>query len=339
MTDILTLKAALRSSLDDDYGMGHISIFPSNTDMEKSIDNQFTLYQATNNAQTVATQALPYNGKYIVVEDASLFPPNGLLRIGPRPGEHKPGEIIHYSSRTNTVFSDLVRGYVQTRQNQWEKGSSVCGSVMAEHHNALKDAVWNIEHYLGLKDLPTENSINGIVKRYETKYLSPKPMFRAFPLYGVPPLNVRFQNFSNTDAIRFLWDFGDGTQSIERNPNHIYYDQKTYTVKLHIITSSGAQGISKKNSYINVNKQEASPFFYTVPQGDRTFLFVDQTEGDIAQRYWVFDDDTQAVLVADPNEHTIIHQYQSAGTYGPSILIVYGDQRIKRYYSNILMVE
>jgi PKD repeat protein len=289
----------------------------------------------------VTIQALPYSGKYIVVDDASSFPPNGLLRIGPRPGEHKPGEIIHYSSRTNTVFTDLVRGYVGTRQNQWERGSSVCGSVMAEHHNALKDAVWNIEHYLGLVDQPAENSINGIIKRYETKYLSPKPLFRAYPTVGPPPLNVRFQNFSNTDAIRFLWDFGDGTQSIERNPNHIYYDEKLYTVKLHIITSSGAQGIAKKSNYITVNKQEALPFFYIekMSQGTRTFLFVDQTEGDIAQRYWVFDDDTQAVLVADPNEHTIIHQYQSAGTYSPSLLIVYGDQRIKRYYANTLIVE
>lgn len=355
VTDPIQLRAALRSSLDENYTIGQISTFPSSTDVAGSIDSKFTLYDASNNAETELIQTLPYTGAYLVVDDASKFPLQGLLRIGPKPGEARPGEIVHYSKRSNTVFSELVRGFAASRQNQWEKGSSVACSVMAEHHNAVKDATWNIEHYLGLKDLPSSNSINGILKKYETKYLSPKPMFRAYPLSGPPPLNVRFQNFSNTDAIRFLWDFGDGTQSVERSPNHIYYDEKVYTVKLHIITSSGAQGIARKDNYITVSKQEIAPFFYIdvlnhnvgylskdtaqqINSSAQTFLFVDQSEGDIAQRYWVFDDQSQPVFVSDPNDHTITHQYQSVGEYNPSILIVYGDQRIKRFYSKTLTV-
>jgi len=359
VTDSIRLRAALRSSLDENYTVGHISTFPSSTDVSGEIDSKFTLYDTTNNAETILAQALPYTGLYIVVDDASKFPPQGLLRVGAKPGEARPGEIVHYSKRTNAVFSELVRGFVGSRQNQWEKGSSVSCAVMAEHHNAVKDATWNIEHYLGLKNNPSANSISGILKNYETRYLAPKPMFRAYPLAGPPPLNVRFQNFSNSDAIRFLWDFGDGTQSIERNPNHIYYDEKVYTVKLHIITSSGAQGIAKKNNYITVSKQEISPFFYidtlnknigpwskdTAQQltgnsnNAQTFIFVDQSDGDIAQRYWVFDDATSPILVSDPNIHTITHQYQTGGDYTPSILMVYGDQRIKRYYSNLLTVQ
>ncbi len=44
---------------------------------------------------------------------------------------------------------------------------------------------------------------------------------------------VKFTNTSE-NALSYSWDFGDGQNSIEQNPVHIYTDEKAYTVKLTV---------------------------------------------------------------------------------------------------------
>lgn len=43
---------------------------------------------------------------------------------------------------------------------------------------------------------------------------------------------AQFTNLSTDNARSFVWDFGDGTTSTERNPMHIYAEAGNYTVKL-----------------------------------------------------------------------------------------------------------
>src|SRR4051812_47666329 len=99
------------SSLDAGYKTGDLSIYPS------GIDTTDTLYTVRNNAETFLTQGLTYSGKFIVVNDATKFPPAGLLRVGT--------ELIYYGARTNTLFQDLKRGFAGSRQNQWPTGTAV----------------------------------------------------------------------------------------------------------------------------------------------------------------------------------------------------------------------
>ena len=99
--------------------------------------------------------------------------------------------------------------------------------------------------------------------------------------------------------------------------------------------STGAQGITIKTDYIAVSEKETVPFFYVSLQGTgeapATYEFVDQTDGDISARYWVFDDGNSE-QVLNPNIHTIEHTYEEAGTYNPSLLIVFKDQTLKRVF-------
>lgn len=331
------------SSLDTGYVSGNLSVYP------EARDNWETLYRATNNAETVLKQSLTYSGKFLVVEDTSKFPDNGLLRVGPPAGKPGAAELIAYESKTASTFNTLQRGFAGSRQNQWQAGSSVTGGVMAEHHNAVKDALIQIENNLGLKDFPAEESLNGILKAQEVRFLAPKPLFRAFPTKGAPPHKVTFQNFSGGEAVRFLWDFGDGSQSVEQNPTHIYQTEGAYTVRLNLITSTGAQGVATKSNYITVSNDEKVPFFYVSPVtgysvqtaaamtlgGNPTdptsFQFVDQTDGTVVNRYWVFDDG-ESEAVDNPNSHTTTHQYATPGVYEPSLLVVFASQQLKRVF-------
>lgn len=327
----MVFRLSTLSSVDTDgvdYKTGDLSLFP------EALDDRKSLYLVANNAETKLKQSITYNGKHLICEDASKFPPYGLIRVGGKPGY--PAEIIYYDSRNDTTFLNLVRGFAGSRQDTWPVGTVVGNAVMAEIHNATKDALLNIQQDLGTKSFPSADSLNGILKSLESKFLAPNPQFRAFPLSGTPPLTVKFQNFTNNQAIRFLWDFGDGNTSAERSPTYTYQSEGSFTVKLNTIMSTGGQGIKIKKNYINVSNEETVPFFYSVlksstNEAPATYELIDQTDGDIAARYWVFDDgeNTQAL---DPNQHSIEHTYTEAGEYIPSLLIEFKDQTLKRVF-------
>lgn len=341
------------ASTDTGYVTGDISLYP------QAIDDKFQLYEATNNSQTTLKQSCTYNGKYLIVEDNDNFPNKGLLKIGPAAGEIGPYEIIYYENKSSGVFKDLIRGFAGTKQNPWPVGSYVCNAVFSEHHNAIKDAIIQIEKNLGVKSSPNEESLNGILKKQENRFLAPRPLFNAFPTIGAPPLTVTFQNFSTGPLVRYLWDFGDGSTSIEKSPTHTYIKEGIYTVKLNIITTLGAHGIVTKSNYITIDEEEKLPFFYVTPyqgyskktaleltnQGIPTepteFTFVDQTDGNIIQRYWVFDGDgerngepveNQSVPEINPNIHSTTYVYDVPGEYEPTLLILFESQKLKRVF-------
>ncbi len=304
------------SSLDKGYKTGDLSIYP------QAIDSSDTLYEVKNNAETVLSQSLNFNGKFIIVDDTSRFSDKGLIRIGT--------ELIYYNMKSAGIFKDLKRGFAGSVQNQWGKGTKVTMTVDAESHNAVKDAVLNIEKYLGVVDTNDANSLNGILSAQEKRFLAPKPIFRGIPVIGAPPLKVRFQNFSNKDAVRFFWDFGDGGFSDEVNPTHVYTSEGVYTVLLKMITSLGGYGSVIKVGYVTVSLAEQLPFMYAQPEMGNTstsFEFIDQTSGEIITRYWIFGDGKK-LTVEDPDVHTCHHTYTIPGSYDPVLLIVFSDQRV-----------
>ena len=66
----------------------------------------------------------------------------------------------------------------------------------------------------------------------------------ASPRNGEAPLEVKFDGTSSYDPdgsiVKFNWDFGDGYQSNEPSPAHIYADDGTYTVVLTVTDNQGA---------------------------------------------------------------------------------------------------
>jgi len=315
-----------------------LSLFP------EIADDKDSLYEVRNNAETKLSAGLPYNGKKIIVESTVLFPNTGLIRVGPPAGTAGEAELVYYGSKTDSAFKDLVRGFAGSRQNQWPSGSWATNAVTAEPHNAIKDAIIKIQHRIGLSTNPETGSLNKRVRDLEVKFFSPRAAFRAFPKKIKPGASVRFQNFSEGDIIRYLWDFGDGGQSVEKNPTYTYTKEGIYTIKLHLITSTGAQGISTKSNYVTVSQDEKQAFFYKKQIGERTFRFVDQTDGDILQRFWVFNGSGSIILngqrtgisdtyiETDPLKHEVTYEYDGAGSYEPSLLVGFASDRLKRIF-------
>ncbi|MFH1049646.1 MAG: PKD domain-containing protein [bacterium] len=73
-------------------------------------------------------------------------------------------------------------------------------------------------------------------------------------------------NFTNTSLLNpksYLWDFGDGTTSIETNPIHIYQDSGYFNIKLIAFDGTGSDTIIK-NNIIHIFQNPKPDFEYTL---------------------------------------------------------------------------
>jgi len=71
----------------------------------------------------------------------------------------------------------------------------------------------------------------------------PQARFEGKPATGYPPLAVQFTDQSVAGASpisTWLWNFGDGTTSVEQNPKHLFYTPGDYTVSLTVTTGIGS---------------------------------------------------------------------------------------------------
>ncbi|MGF1533834.1 MAG: PKD domain-containing protein [Bernardetiaceae bacterium] len=92
--------------------------------------------------------------------------------------------------------------------------------------------------YLTSTDAPLESDPLAVVfseKQIQTNFLSPD----TFDISQGQ--TVQFTERSPTPAVRWHWDFGDGTQSNARNPVHRYTRQGSFTIRLTITDAEGCQ--------------------------------------------------------------------------------------------------
>ncbi len=320
--------AANKSTISKSFKPGHLSVFPT------AKDTPFNLHYATNKAQDTLKHTLATTGKYIVLNDGSKFPNSGIIKITAASSDNllTTNEVVFYGNKVGDQLHLLHRGYNDTSIGAWPVGSKVTCPLMAEHHNAIKDAIVQIEKKIGLKDNPSSDSIHGVLNYLENKWLAPKPMFKAYPRMGAGPMTVTFHNFSVGYGGKYLWDFGDGSTSSEANPTHTYQTEGKFSVRLTMTSAKGGQGLTEKTDYIEVNNKQLPSFFYATPlQGsiDTSFKFVDQSDGDIVERHWFFGDGTDQTI-SNPNIHSITHKYIKSGTYSVTLIIRLADNRTKK---------
>ncbi len=83
----------------------------------------------------------------------------------------------------------------------------------------------------------------------------PNVDFSVYPIWGTAPLPVTFTDKSTGSPTSWFWDFGDGTNSTERNPIHNYTAPGIYTTSL---TVSNANGTLTRYAAITVTDKAAS---------------------------------------------------------------------------------
>lgn len=138
-------------------------------------------------------------------------------------------------------------------------------------------------------------------------------------------MGVQFINRSyplDSVEVKWLWEFGDGTQSEERDPFHQFAKPGVYTV---LLTMFSENCTSSYREQIVVGLDEpiddckAMFFFRQSPDNPYFFHFEDRSLGDIVAWNWYFGDGTTSKEAAP--EHT----YDQPGIYIVSLSVTAAD--------------
>jgi PKD repeat protein len=171
---------------------------------------------------------------------------------------------------------------------------------------------------------------------FVTKYLKLVPVidFVGDPTSGCSPLTVNFTDLSTSDPFPitgWFWEFGDGSNSTEQNPTHIYYrnasTQKRFNVTLTATNQDGSASLTKIH-YIRVCPSFPVAFHTNKTIGcvgsNSTIRFFNDTVNDPIQLYWDFGDGTNATTNGTVSPNAINHKYMEPGLYTVSLTAQFG---------------
>ena len=153
-------------------------------------------------------------------------------------------------------------------------------------------------------------------------------LFTVNLTWGQAPLTVRFTDQSVGDPTSWFWQFGDGTTSTSRNPEHTYQVPGIYTVTLSAQNSESG-GVGMWNNLVTATEGVIPKPTPVPPPGQITAAFIaipvtgsapldvgfqDQSSGNPVSWIWYFGDGEVSTL------QNPVHQYTSAGSYSVTLL-------------------
>ncbi len=158
-----------------------------------------------------------------------------------KPGQDTATIILNAGVFTTTTTAN----YYQWYESNWP----IAGANSASY-TPTQDGYYNLE----LKNTSNCSSLSGY-----NVYFPIRPVFMADTAgyCGVSSADVQFSNTSS-NAINYLWDFGDGFNSNIQSPSHIYTIPGSYTVKLKACSATTCDSVIKTN-YIAINSVTFSP--------------------------------------------------------------------------------
>jgi gliding motility-associated-like protein len=139
---------------------------------------------------------------------------------------------------------------------------------------------------------------------------------------GCQPAEIRFENVPAIidDTYDIEWEFGDGGDSKDRIPTHIYEDPGNYTVELKIKSPSGCEDITLLTDFIEVLPAPKVDFEMPdiVEDLNAAVLFENRTTDGVIYE-WDFGDGNSS------SDFSPSHIYTQPGTYNVSLVSKLGE--------------
>lgn len=206
------------------------------------------------------------------------------------------GELNPAASGSGGGGGDHVDGGTSRFDRLGVLYQSVCGSCGGTQNFPITSNVWSNRN--------NANNCNNAVFRYQIHADFPLAEFAPVPV-GCAPYGVQFVNTGRGTS--FEWDFGDGTTSTERNPQHTYAHGGEYTVKLVAHQLYGCSEIDSTSRTVRVleNNSRRLPPIRSCVQGQTLQIGFTPIQG--CEYKWVQGHVSDSTI-ANPNVNT-------AGTY------------------------
>ena len=147
--------------------------------------------------------------------------------------------------------------------------------------------------------------------------LPPVANFEASPSLGEAPLTVSFNDLSENSPTSWQWDFGDGSTSTNKNPNHTYNTPGTYTVSLLVENAYGEDTKIKSDLVAVIAPPPTANFVGSPTFGDHplTVSFTNISSNNPSHWEWDFGDGETS------NEANPTHTYEEVGVYSVSLTV------------------
>ncbi len=141
------------------------------------------------------------------------------------------------------------------------------------------------------------------------------------PATGCAPYTAAFDNTSIAGQ-QFYWDFGDGSQSTDFSPTHLYPNTGTYLVTLIVVDSSTCNITDTSNFTLSVDIKPQAGFEVSPipPVVNKPSVFTNTSVG-ATHFKWIFGDGDS---VLKTSMDTVVHQYQKTGQF-QACLIAFND--------------
>ena len=193
-------------------------------------DTNSNLYQVRDGLRVVLAEDYnPGDTSITVLADETtmrLFSNTGIITLTEQCSDIEFRALsFSYTSRTLTTFDGLtlLSGFIDSVKPK--NRTNVTQNVMAEHHNAIKDALIASQLFAGKKGeigtKPLVGTMEERVNYVRQVAFQPKAWFNVDKTVGIAPLTVTFTDQSfrlGTDGvssnIQYFWDFGDNTTSL-----------------------------------------------------------------------------------------------------------------------------
>ncbi len=214
-----------------------------------------------------------------------------------------------YADRNNHDY------HLKSKTGRWNESSWENDSISSP----CIDAGDPLSDYSNEPD-PNGNRIN-IGPDGNTVYAS-KSELKSPDAYFTAALTVKFTDMSTNNPVKWEWNFGDGTNSTEQNPVHVFSKEGTYNVTL-VATNAGVSSDARL-MVITVNSMLTPPvasFTADKTEGTTplTVKFTDTSTNKPTKWNWNFGD-SQTSTVQNP-EHT----FNEVGVYNVTLIAVNGD--------------
>lgn len=144
-------------------------------------------------------------------------------------------------------------------------------------------------------------------------YQLPIAGFMASPALGAAPLEVRFTDSSHGGTrTASLWDFGDGSDSTEGSPVHLYTTPGTYSVTLTVTGPSGSDSVTERDLVTVLQPPPVADFTVDPAEGSAPLTVHFSNTSDWRANtvsLWDFGDGSTSTV-----EHPY-HTYEKPGAY------------------------
>ncbi|KPA18401.1 secreted protein containing PKD domain protein [Candidatus Magnetomorum sp. HK-1] len=184
---------------------------------------------------------------------------------------------------------------------------------------AVEDVIVNEESNGPLSKLILTNIKKHYTVEIKFKLVATKPeaSILMIPNSGFAPLKVLFSNQSNDFIDQWLWSFGDGEKSADKNPIHTYSNPGEYTVSL-MVSGPGGTDTQKITQAVEVHQIEPVKVLFIAKKtrgiAPLDVEFINMTQGDVTSWLWDFGDGVTST------EKNPMHVYTQTGNYTVTLI-------------------